>query len=309
MGKCQHPILDLSSTVPVRQIMSKKILVFITFTTIVWVNAVAADTGTAENQVVLAATADAHKNDEPVATPMATTAPAREVVGEMIRYGQMDGKELTGYLVKPADATAATPALLVVHEWWGLNDNMRQTADRLAGEGYIALVADLYGGEVASIPKEAIKLMTALMADTSKGDENVRQAYRYLDETVGAPLIGSIGWCMGGRWSLRSAVLFPEDIDATVIYYGNTTDDEAELAPLQMPVLGNFAADDPVVKVESVKAFATAMENLGKDIDVKIYEGAQHGFSNPSGMAYNAEAADDAWRRTMGFLNEHLSGG
>lgn len=190
----------------------------------------------------------------------------------------------------------------------GLNDNMRQTAERLAGEGYIALVADLYGGETASIPKEAIKLMTALMADTSRGDENVKQAYRYLNETVGAPRIGSIGWCMGGRWSLRAAVLFPREIDATVIYYGNTTDDEAELAPLQMPVLGNFAADDPVVKVESVKAFTAVMEKLGKDIDVKIYEGAEHGFSNPSGMAYNAAAAEDAWRRTMGFLSEHLSG-
>ena len=288
--------------------MNKKILIFIALIAFVSVNGAAAETGVAEHQVVLAATADAHKNDKPVPTPMATTAPAREVVGETVRYGQMDGKDLTGYLVKPVDATAATPALLVVHEWWGLNDNMRQTANRLAGEGYIALVVDLYGGETASIPKEAIKLMTALMADTSKGDENVKQAYRYLEETVGAPRIGSIGWCMGGRWSLRTAVLFPDDIDATVIYYGNTTDDEAELAPLQMPVLGNFAADDPVVKVESVKAFTAMMENLGKDIDVKIYEGAQHGFSNPSGMAYNAEAAEDAWRRTIGFLNEHLSG-
>lgn len=150
--------------------------------------------------------------------------------------------------------------------------------------------------------------MMALMADTTKGDENIKQAYSYLDETVGAPLIGSIGWCMGGRWSLRTAVLFPDEIDATVIYYGNTTDDEAELAPLQMPVLGNFAAEDPVVKVESVKSFTAVMESLGKDIDVKIYEGAQHGFSNPSGMAYNPEAADDAWRRTMGFLTEHLAG-
>jgi carboxymethylenebutenolidase len=287
--------------------MNKKMF-FIALIAFAAVNGAAAETGVAEHQVVLAATADAHKNDKPIPTPMATTAPAREVVGETVRYGQMDGKDLTGYLAKPVDATAATPALLVVHEWWGLNDNMRQTANRLAGEGYIALVVDLYGGETASIPKEAIKLMTALMADTGKGDENVKQAYHYLEETVGAPRIGSIGWCMGGRWSLRTAVLFPDDIDATVIYYGNTTDDEAELAPLQMPVLGNFAADDPVVKVESVKAFTAMMENLGKDIDVKIYEGAQHGFSNPSGMAYNAEAAEDAWRRTIGFLNEHLSG-
>ena len=289
--------------------MNKNILLVIVLTTFYSFNAAVAETGDTENQVVVAATADAHKSDIPVATPMATTTPAREVVGETVIYGQMDGKDLTGYLVKPADATAQTPALLVVHEWWGLNDNIRQTADRLAGEGYIALVADLYGGKTAAIPKDAIKLMMALMADTSKGDENIRQAYRYLDETVGAPLIGSIGWCMGGRWSLRSAVLFPDDIDATGIYYGNITDKEADLAPLKMPVLGNFASDDPVVKVESVKSFTAVMESLGKDIDVKIYEGAQHGFSNPSGTAYNAEAADDAWRRTMGFLDEHMPAG
>ncbi len=289
--------------------MNKNSLIVIALAAFLLTNGMATETGVAEHRVELAATADVHKNDKPVATPMATTEPAHAVVGETVRYGQMDGKDLTGYLVKPANATADTPALLVVHEWWGLNDNMRQTADRLAGEGYIALVADLYVGETASIPKEAIKLMMALMADTSKGDENIKQAYRYLEETVGAPRIGSIGWCMGGRWSLRTAVLFPDEVDATVIYYGNTTDDEADLAPLKMPILGNFAADDPVVKVESVHAFTTAMENLGKDIDVKIYEGAQHGFSNPSGVAYNAEAAEDAWRRTMGFLNEHLLGG
>lgn len=288
--------------------MNKKISIAIALVLSISITAVMAEADVDQDRVILAATADAHKEDKPVPTPMATTAPAGEVVGETVTYGQMDGKDLQGYLVKPANATSSTPALLVVHEWWGLNDNMRQTADRLAGEGYIALVADLYGGETASIPKEAIKLMTALMADTTKGDENVKQAYRYLNETVGAPRIGSIGWCMGGRWSLRTAVLFPDEIDATVIYYGNTTDDEAELAPLQMPVLGNFAAEDPVVKVESVKSFTAVMENLGKDIDVKIYEGAQHGFSNPSGMAYNPEAAEDAWRRTMGFLTEHLSG-
>lgn len=289
--------------------MNKKISIAIALVLFVTMTTVMAETVVEQNRMIMAATADAHKDDQPVPTPMATTAPAGEVVGEMVTYGEMDGKDLQGYLVKPANATASTPALLVVHEWWGLNDNMRQTADRLAGEGYIALVADLYGGESATIPKEAIKLMTALMADTSKGDENVRQAYRYLEETVGAPRIGSIGWCMGGRWSLRTAILFPADIDATVIYYGNTTDDEAELAPLQMPVLGNFASDDPVVKVESVQSFTAAMEKLGKDIDVKIYEGAQHGFSNPSGTAYNAEAAEDAWARTMEFLGTHLAGG
>lgn len=99
--------------------MNKKILIILALLAFISVNAAAADTAASEHQVVLAATADAHKSDQPLPTPMATTAPAREVVGATVRYGQMDGKDLTGYLAKPVDATADTPALLVVHEWWG----------------------------------------------------------------------------------------------------------------------------------------------------------------------------------------------
>jgi carboxymethylenebutenolidase len=260
----------------------------------------------AADQRELDATATAHESDQPEPTPIATTSPRQPVTGESIEFGAIDGRKLRGYLSKPVNAPDNAPALLVIHEWWGFNDNIKRTTDRLAGEGFIALAIDLYDGQSATIPKEAIKLMTAMMAKPEEADETIRQAYQYLDSVVGAPRIGSIGWCMGGRWSLRTAVLFPEDVDATVIYYGTVTSKESDLAPLQMPVLGNFASNDPVVKLATVEAFEAEMQRLGKDIDVKVYEGAGHGFSNPSGMAYDQVAATDAWARSMVFLNKHL---
>jgi len=213
---------------------------------------------------------------------------------------------LQGYLAKPAASTPGLPGLIVIHEWWGLNDNIRQVTERLAGEGYVALAVDLYGGQSADTPKGAMQLMQGLQQNTAGAAENLRQAYAYLTDTAGAPMIGSIGWCLGGRWSLRAALLMPSDIDATVIYYGSVTTDEAELATLEMPILGNFAANDPLIPVDSVNEFAATLEKLGKTVDVKIYEGAEHAFSNPSGTAYNAAAAEDAWKRTVAFFRSYL---
>lgn len=255
----------------------------------------------------LSATAEAHRHDEPVATPAATTAPRVKVIGDDVVYGSIDGRDLQGYLVRPSGADENTPGVIVIHEWWGLNDNIRSAADRLAGEGYVALAVDLYDGAAATVPKEAMKLMSNLTENQARADENLRQAYAYLDEEVGAPRVGSIGWCLGGRWSLRTAILLPDALDAAVIYYGTVVTDEAQLAPLAMPVLGNFAEDDPIIPLETVDAFRTAMQNLGKDVDIKVYAGAKHAFSNPSGMAYDPVAAEDAWERTTGFLKEHLA--
>ncbi|MBT8444042.1 MAG: dienelactone hydrolase family protein, partial [Gammaproteobacteria bacterium] len=136
--------------------------------------------------------------------------------------------------------------------------------------------------------------------------ENLRRAYAYLDEEIGAPRIGSIGWCLGGRWSLRTAILLPDQLDAAVIYYGTVVTDEAQLSPLTMPVLGNFAEDDPIIPLETVDAFEAAMQSLGKDVDIKVYTGAKHAFSNPSGLAYDPVAAADAWERTTAFLRKNL---
>lgn len=261
--------------------------------------------GHAEKQEI-EATSAAHADDDPVPTPVASTEPRQPVTGGEVVYGKIGDVELKGYLARPKNAEPGIPGLIVIHEWWGLNDNIRMSAERLAGEGYVALAVDLYDGNSATIPKEAIKLMTAMTNDSDTADENLRQANQYLEQELSAPKTGSIGWCLGGKWSLRTAVILPDTIDAAVMYYGNVTLEDSELEPLQMPLLGNFASNDPVVPLDSVQSFIAKMDELGKDADIKIYEGAGHGFSNPSGMAYNAEAATDAWARSTEFLAANL---
>jgi len=254
----------------------------------------------------VAETAAAHSTDQPVASPAANTKPRLPVTGQAIVYGKVGDSELRGYLAQPVKANPDLPGLIVIHEWWGLNDNIRKVTERLAGEGYVALAVDLYGGQSATIPKEAIKLMNGLMADTDGADENLRQAHRFLAAELGAPRVGSIGWCLGGKWSLRTAVILPDQLDAAVMYYGSVTTDEAELAPINLPVMGNFAENDVLIPLDSVEQFTSTMQRLGKTVDVKVYTGTKHAFSNPSGMAYDAAAAEDAWQRSTGFLRSHL---
>jgi carboxymethylenebutenolidase len=253
--------------------------------------------------------AQEHQHDKPVATAAATTPPAQEVTGEDVVYATVDGKPVKGYLARPKSAKGPLPAILVVHEWWGLNDNIRQMAKRLAGEGYTALAVDLYGGQVADTPDKAMELMKATLANTAQGSDNVRQAYAFLETKQKAPKIGVIGWCFGGGWSLQTALLLPDKIDATVIYYGHLETDKAKLGKLSMPVIGFFGGKDQSIPVASVQAFEAALKELGKSIEVHVYDGASHAFANPSGGAYNEAAAKDAWQRTVAFLAKNLKGG
>ncbi len=245
-----------------------------------------------------------HAHDAPKPTAAATTPPAQEVTAEEVVYGEAGGKPLHGYLARPKNAKALFPGLIVIHEWWGLNDNIRQMTKRLAGEGYTALAVDLYGGQVADQPDRAMQLMKSVQRGPAEA--SLRAAYQYLETQQKAPKIGVIGWCFGGGWSLNTALLLPDRIDATVIYYGHLETDKEKLRPLRMPVIGFFGGKDQGIPPDSVRAFEKAMKELGKDVEVHIYEDANHAFANPSGGNYNAAAAKDAWARTTAFLAKHL---
>ncbi len=260
-----------------------------------------------QDQAFVERTADAHADDVPVASAAATTAPARKVIGEFVAYGEIGDENLRGYLAMPADVTGPLPGIVVIHEWWGLNDNIRKMTERLAAEGYVALAVDLYDGQLAENPQDAQKLMVQLLGDADNADNNLRQAYGYLDQAVGAPSIGVIGWCMGGGWALRTALLLPEELDAAVIYYGSVTASEEELSTIEAPILGFFGTADTAIPVSSAKIFRSTLNRLGKKADIRIYEGAGHAFANPSGKNYEPFAAEDAWRRTLAFFGEELS--
>jgi len=222
-------------------------------------------------------------------------------------YTEYKDELIHGYFSAPADMFEPLPAIIMIHEWWGLNDNIRAMADRLAGEGYIVFAVDLYQGKVANTPGEARALMMRVVEDPEAARDNIRAAFDFVSKTAGAPRIGSLGWCFGGGWSLNTAQLFPDDLDAAVIYYGQVTDDEEWLRPIGAPILGLFAAEDAGIKVASVEAFRDALERLHKNYDIHIYPGVGHAFANPTGRNYDAATAEDAWRRTLEFLNLHLS--
>ena len=267
----------------------------------------AADADTAAGRETVDAMTREHADDTSDPSPAVDIAPAREVVSDpRMPYAESGDHLVYGHFAAPADVVEPLPAVILIHEWWGLNDNVRAMANRLAGEGYMVLAVDLYNGEVAESREAARQLMLEVVEDREVAEDNIRSAYEFL-QTAGAPRIGSVGWCFGGGWSLNTAQLFPDALDASVIYYGQVTDDEDKLRPVSAPILGLFGAADTGISVESVEGFRGALERLGKDHEIHIYPGVGHAFANPTGQNYNAEAAEDAWRKTLEFLGRHLS--
>jgi carboxymethylenebutenolidase len=251
-----------------------------------------------------------HADDTATPNAAANEGPDRPVIADdRMAYADVKDELSYGHFVFPEGMVEPFSAIIVIHEWWGLNDGVRAMADRLAGLGYIVLAVDLYGGETASTPAEARELMLKVVEDPDRATENIQQAYKFLEDIAGAPRIASLGWCFGGGWSLNTALLFPDELDAAVIYYGQVTDSETKLAPLNMPILGHFAAEDRSIPVESARGFEQALDKLGKNHEIEIYPGVGHAFANPTGNSYNAEAADKAWERTVAFLDQHLAMG
>ena len=261
-----------------------------------------------------------HRDDTTTASPMAQE-PEIPVTAEDVQYGTVGGEFVEGYLAAPAspDSVAeamgrtsgeALPAVILIHEWWGLNDNVRTMARRLAGEGYRVLAVDLYGGEVASTPAEARQLMSLATDEPDRLTQNTEAAYDYLTSEHDAPRVAAMGWCFGGGMALQTALALPEKLDGAVIYYGRVGNaDREELAQLQMPLLGLFGGEDEGIPVADVRQFEATLEELGKDAEIHVYEGAGHAFANPTGQNYVADAAEDAWEETTAFLRETLYGG
>ena len=251
--------------------------------------------------------AELHQGDVPVASGAIADIPEDAVTTTEVVYATLNEQPFTGYLAQPTEVSEPLPGLIVIQEWWGLNDNIRAMTRRLANEGYTALAVDLYGSEVAETPDEARALVQDALQDPELLTQNLVSAYEYLNSEYQVPTVGSIGWCFGGTWSLNTALALPDSLDAAVIYYGGQiSTDPAVLAPLQMPIQGHFGELDSNPPPETVAAFEAVLDELGKDAEIYLYEGANHAFANPSGTRYNAEAAELAWDRTIEFLSENL---
>jgi carboxymethylenebutenolidase len=231
-------------------------------------------------------------------------AAAASVKTETIEY-KTATETVKGYLAIP-QGRGKHPGIVVIHEWWGLVPWVKQQTERLAANGYVALAVDLYHGQSTTEPSQARQLMQSLPGKRALDD--LEGAFNYLASRsdVEKNKIGSIGWCMGGGWSLRLAEHEPK-LAACVVNYGELPASSAQIQAIHAPVLGNFGADDHGIPPAAVHSFARAMKSDGKEINVKIYPGAGHAFENPNNkQGYRPEAAQDAWRRTLVFLNTDL---
>lgn len=212
------------------------------------------------------------------------------------------GGTAMGVLAMPAKLPA--PTVLLIHEWWGLNDQIKSVAVEFAKLGYIALAVDMYGGKAAASPEEAKALMSAV--DAASGTEQLVTLIDFLkhhENSTGK--VGTIGWCFGGGWSLNASIATP--VDATVIYYGRCDKSAAELATLNSPVLGHFGTEDKNINADMVGIFEASMKEAGKSANLSVnwYE-ANHAFANPTGSRYDEADAALAWERTTAFFAEHL---
>jgi carboxymethylenebutenolidase len=200
------------------------------------------------------------------------------------------------------------PAIIVIHEFWGLNDWVKQQAEELAGHGYVTLAVDLYRGQVATDPETAHELMRGLPQDRGVRDLVAAAAYLRSRKDVDTQRIGAIGWCMGGGYAVQLAVADPK-LRAVSINYGALPTDPAALAQIHAAVLGNFGGQDKGIPPASVEAFAAALKKLGKQVDVKIYPDAGHAFENPNNKTgYRQKDAEDAQRRSVNFFATTLGG-
>ena len=212
---------------------------------------------------------------------------------------------ISGFLAVP-DKPGRYPALVVVHEWWGLTDWVKEQTEKLAAEGYIALAVDMYRGQVTDDPEVAHELMRGLPED--RAVSNLKAGYAYLAsrKDVDHDHIGAIGWCMGGGFALQLAIHEPH-LAACVVNYGALPTDPNDIQQIGAPVLGSFGAEDRGITPADVQAFEKTMKAMNKRIFVKVYDGAGHGFENSTNTtSYREDSASDAWARTITFLNKTL---
>ena len=247
------------------------------------------------------------KSAERADASAAVQAPPKvSLLEQDVAYGEAQKRNLVGFLAMPSDAAEPLPGIIVIHESAGLDDNTKALTRKLANEGYITLAVDLYAGAKANTPDRARALMGAVLGDQDAARANLKQAYDYLAKYAFAPRIGSIGWSLGGGWSLQTALMLPDKLQAMVMYYGPITGRDSELAALGMPVLGFFAGLDESIPVRDVQKFRSTLLKAGRPAEVIIYPKAKAGFANPDGATYDQQAATESWQKTLSFLAENL---
>lgn len=242
----------------------------------------------------------------PLATILADASLMRAVAAslETVTITTEGGRKVNAALALPEKTPASS--VVLIHEWWGLNDQMKAVAAELAKNGYIVLAIDLFDGTVAKTPQEAAGLSRSVGTNPKAAIDTLTSWIDWLKKyPKGNQKVATWGYCFGGGWSLNASLARP--VNATVIYYGNVRKTAAELASLQGPVIMHYGLLDQNINTTMVKGFEAEAKKAGKQVTVYAYEGANHAFANPTGAAfpYVKEAADLAWKRTLAFLKKY----
>ena len=225
-------------------------------------------------------------------------------MGRMVEFAT-NGRSSRGYLATPASGRG--PGVIVIQEWWGLVDHVKDVADRFAGEGFAALAPDMYHGETAASPDDAGKLMMAL--DVGRTERDLRGAVDYLlaRGEVSGDRVGAVGFCMGGQLALFAACANPK-VGACVDFYGIHPAVTPDLASLQAPVLGFFAEKDAFVTPDAARRLEADLQAAGKEVEITIFDGADHAFFNDTrAEVYHARYAAECWTRMLAFYRRHLA--
>lgn len=223
------------------------------------------------------------------------------MAGQLLQFVQ-DGIEVSGYLAEPAGTPTA--GLVVIQEWWGLNDDIKNIADRYAAEGFLAFAPDMYHGNLATEPDEARKYAMGLDRDLAARE--IDAAIKWLKENKGVERVGCTGFCMGGGLTLATAIRPGSNVDAVHVYYGGGMPDAETIARIKVPVMGSYGAEDQGIPVPQVETLRDTLVKAGVPTDVKIYDGAGHSFFN-DGPAHHEPSAADSWTRSLAWFREHLS--
>ena len=225
-------------------------------------------------------------------------------MGAMVEFAA-NGRTTNGYLATPASGSG--PGVVVIQEWWGLVPHVKDVADRFAGEGFVALAPDLYHGRSTTSPDEAGKLMMALEIDRAERDLRGAIDFLLARDDVAAARVGTVGFCMGGQLSLFAACANPS-VGACVDFYGIHPNVAPDLARLEAPVLGFFAERDGFVTPEAVRKLEADLRAAGKEVDITVFDGADHAFFNDSRPdVYHADHAAECWSRMVAFYRRHLT--
>jgi carboxymethylenebutenolidase len=225
---------------------------------------------------------------------------------DMRNVSYKSGDETVNAVLYTPAGKGPFPALVVIHEWWGLNDWVKEQASKLADQGYVTLAIDLYRGKVATTADEAHEIMRGVPQDRATRDLLAASSYLRSRKNVDPRRVGSIGWCMGGGYSLDLAVNDPK-LKVAVINYGHLAADDATLKKINAAVLGIFGGQDRGILPADVKKFESRLKALGKTVEIHIFADAGHAFENPNNkQGYRADDAAQAWKLTVDFLRKHL---